>query len=92
MWKQALPLGHLPPEPALLPPVESAGLVPREVARSLALPDGSVPFGNSLNLSGTIYLLNGDLSASAQLTRAVGRISGHDGHKTLSPLLGTCKW
>lgn len=68
------------------------GLVPREAVRSLALPDGSVPFGNSLNLSGTIYLLNGDLNASAQLTGAVGRISGRDVHKTLSPMLGTCTW
>lgn len=66
--------------------------MPREASRSLALPDGSLPFGNSLNLSGTIYLLNGDLNASAQLTGAVGRISGHDVHKALSPMLGTCKW
>lgn len=68
------------------------GLVPREAVRSLALPDGSVPFGNSLNLSGMIYLLNGDLNASAQLTGAVGRISGRDVRKTLSPMLGTCTW
>lgn len=49
------------------------------------------PLANSLNLSGTIYLLNGDLNASAQLTGAVGRLVGCDEHKTLSLRFGTCK-
>lgn len=71
---------------------ENTGPVPREAVRSLALPNGSVPFGNTQNLSGTIYLLNGDLNASAQLTGAVGRVSRHDVRKALSPMLGTCKW
>lgn len=51
-----------------------------------------MPFGNSLNLSGTIYLLNRDLNASAQLTGAIGRILKHDVRKTLSLMLGTRKY
>lgn len=35
---------------------ENAGPVPGEAVRSLALPNGSVPFGNTQNLPGTIYL------------------------------------
>lgn len=51
--------------------------MPREMVRSLAaLPNGSVPFGNSLNLSGAACLLNGDLNASGQLTGAVGGLQG----------------
>lgn len=60
--------------------------------RSLALPNGSMPSGNTQNLSGTIHLLNGDLNARAQLTGAVGRVSRHDVRKILSPILGMCKW
>lgn len=56
--------------------------------RSQAVPNSSVPFGNSLTLSGTIYLLNGDFNASALPTGALGRLSVH---KTRSLKLGTCK-
>ena len=59
-----------------------------ERQRSQAVPNSSAPFGNSLTLSETIYLLNGDLNASALLTGAVGRLSVH---KTRSLKLGPCK-
>lgn len=54
----ALSLGHLPtfPPRSTWQSGKNAGLVPREGMRSLALPNGSVPFGNSLSLSGMIYL------------------------------------
>lgn len=94
--QRACPLGHLPSEPELFL-LHPHGREERikawcpEEQRTLALPLVLCPLANLLNLSGAIYLLNGDLNASAQLTGAVGRLLGCDEHKTLSLKFGTCK-